>query len=67
MLIVSQLPQGLWGEALMHAVHLKNRTWTRALSNSATPFEMVHGEKPTIKNLPVWGTIVWVHDASTGK
>jgi hypothetical protein len=28
MLHKSQLPRSLWGEALMHAVYVKNRTWT---------------------------------------
>ncbi|PPQ72971.1 hypothetical protein CVT26_014516, partial [Gymnopilus dilepis] len=33
----SGLPKFLWGEALMHAVYIKNRTWTRA-SDSKTPY-----------------------------
>jgi hypothetical protein len=67
MIIASQLPQGLWGEALMHAMHLKNRTWTRAIPTGVTLFEMIHDEKLKLKTLPVWGTVIWVHNTSTGK
>src|ERR1700759_4052395 len=67
MMIVSELPPGLWGEALMHAVYLKNRTWTRALPNGATPFEVLNEERPLFKNVPIWGTNIWVHDRSSGK
>jgi hypothetical protein len=67
MIFTSQLPTGMWGEALMHAVFLKNCTWTWALPEGLTPFEMVNNEKPVLKDLPVWGSIVWVHDTSSGK
>jgi hypothetical protein len=32
-----------------------------------TPYEMLHGKKPNLKGLPVWGTKVLVHDPSGGK
>ncbi|KIL56039.1 hypothetical protein M378DRAFT_42697, partial [Amanita muscaria Koide BX008] len=32
-----------------------------------TPFELVTKERPAFEDLPVWGSIVWVHDASGGK
>jgi transposase InsO family protein len=67
MMIASKLPFGLWGEALMHTVYLKNRTWTRSLPNGATPFEMINGERPLFKDVPIWGSIMWVHDISSGK
>jgi hypothetical protein len=62
----SGLPKNLWGEAIKHAVYIKNRTATRALDGK-TPYEMLHSRKPNLTDLPVWGTKVWVHDPSGGK
>jgi transposase InsO family protein len=33
MMITAQVPIFLWGEAVFHAVWLKNRTWTRVLQS----------------------------------
>ena len=66
MLHTSGLPRNLWGEAVMHAVYLKNRTSTRALENE-TPYEMLTGKKPNLANLHEFGTKVWVHDDSGSK
>ncbi|KAJ3489198.1 hypothetical protein NLJ89_g11551 [Agrocybe chaxingu] len=66
MLHESGLPRFLWGDAIMHAVWLKNRTSTRALDNM-TPYEALTGKKPDLANLPEWGCKVWVHDAGNGK
>ena len=62
----SSLPKFLWGEAVLHAVWLKNRTSTRALK-SLTPFEALTGKKLNLSNLPEWGTKVWVHDNTNSK
>ena len=59
----SKLPKNLWGEAVMHAVYVKNRTATRSLDGK-TPYEMLYGKKLNVKDLPVWGTRVWVHNTS---
>jgi len=61
MLHKSQLPRFLWGEALMHAVYVKNQMWTRSLDNT-TPFKLLYGVKPNLSNMHVWGSRVWVHD-----
>ena len=66
MLHESQLPKFLWGEALNHAVYLKNRTWTRALKDT-TPFEVLTGSKPDLSNTHQWGCHVWVHDTDGTK
>lgn len=66
MLIASGLPAFLWGEAVLHAVWLKNRTSTKALDN-CTPYEVVYKSKPDLSNVPEWGCKVWVHDTSAGK
>ena len=41
MLHESDLPKFLWAEAVMHAVYLKNRTWTHTLDN-ITPYEILN-------------------------
>ncbi|KDQ59220.1 hypothetical protein JAAARDRAFT_88003, partial [Jaapia argillacea MUCL 33604] len=61
MLHASGLPNYLWGEAVMHAVWLKNRMATKALKGK-TPFEEVFGRKPDLSGLKEWGCCVWVHD-----
>ncbi|PIL23016.1 hypothetical protein GSI_14323 [Ganoderma sinense ZZ0214-1] len=66
MLIASGLPRFLWGEALLHAVWLKNRTSTKALSGR-TPYEALTGSPPDLSGVPIWGAQVWVHDDSSGK
>src|ERR1700742_4070392 len=66
MLHHSGLPKFLWGEAIIHAVWLKNRTSTRALENK-TPFEVLTGNRPNLGGVPIWGTRVWVHDGSGSK
>ena len=66
MLHDSGLPKFLWAEATTHAVYLKNRTWTRTIGET-TPFEILNGYKPNIKNLPQWGCKVRVHDDSGSK
>jgi len=65
-LYVSGLPKNLWGEAIKHAVYIKNCTATCTLDGK-TPYEMLHGKKPNLMDLPVWGTKVWVHNPSGSK
>lgn len=60
MLHDSGLPRFLWGEAISHAVYLKNRTPTKALPDDTTPYEAVTGKKPDLRHLRVWGSKVWV-------
>lgn len=66
MIHASGLPKNLWGEAIMHATWLKNRSSTRRLGNK-TPYEMLYKKAPDLSNLPVWGCRVKVHDPSGSK
>ncbi|KAF9556270.1 hypothetical protein CPC08DRAFT_641748, partial [Agrocybe pediades] len=66
MLHESGLPKFLWGEAVQHAVYIKNRTWTRALPDT-TPYEILHKSKPDMSNMHPWGCKVWVHDTGGSK
>ena len=62
----SGMPKSLWGEAIMHATWVKNRTSTRRLGKK-TPYEMLYQKKPNLENVPVWGCRVKVHDTSGSK
>jgi len=66
MLWAAGLPCDLWGEAVLHAAYLKNRTSTKVL-NGCTPYEAVNGRLPNLCGLPEWGCKVWVHNDKTGK
>ena len=57
MLHQSGLPDSLWGEALHHAVLLKNKSSTRVPGN-VTPLEHLTGIKPNIVGVPEWGQSV---------
>ncbi|KAJ8586922.1 hypothetical protein M405DRAFT_742723 [Rhizopogon salebrosus TDB-379] len=60
MLHESGLPRFLWGEAISHAVYLKNRTPTKALPDDLTPYEAATGKRPDLRRLRPWGSKVWV-------
>ena len=62
----SGLPKFLWGEALRHAMWLKNCTATCAL-DGRTPYQALFGPVPDLSALQPWGTTVWVHDANGTK
>jgi Reverse transcriptase (RNA-dependent DNA polymerase)/gag-polypeptide of LTR copia-type/GAG-pre-integrase domain len=66
MLHDSGLPKFLWPEAVSHAVYVRNRTWTRAIGNT-TPYELLTGRKPNIRNLQPWGCQVRVHNDNEDK
>ena len=57
----ADLPKNLWGEAINHAVWLKNRTSMRVLGN-VTPYECLYGKKPNLGGVPKWGQCIWVHN-----
>ncbi|KIO08044.1 hypothetical protein M404DRAFT_78898, partial [Pisolithus tinctorius Marx 270] len=59
MLHESSLPHTLWGEAVRHAVWLKNRTPTKAL-DGGTPLEAATGKKPDLSRARAWGSNIWV-------
>ncbi|KAG1823400.1 uncharacterized protein BJ212DRAFT_1205226, partial [Suillus subaureus] len=62
----SGLPKTLWGEAVCHAIYMKNQTSTRAL-NGKMPYKMLNKKKPNLAKLSLWGCQVWVHDPSGSK
>jgi transposase InsO family protein len=54
------LPSGLWAEAVVTAVYLRNRCPTRSLK-STTPHEAWFGVKPTYKHLRTLGCLAYAH------
>lgn len=49
------LPAAYFGEAVLTVGYLWNLTSTRILPDSKTPFEMLHGYKPDLSHLRVFG------------
>ncbi len=66
MLIQTGLPKALWGEVVHFSVWLKNHTLAKFLG-LVTPYQKLYGNKLDLKDLPEWGQIIWVHDASGSK
>ena len=54
MLEAAGLPLTLWGEAVLTAAYLWNRTKSTALPPGKTPYEMVNNRKPDLTHLRVF-------------
>lgn len=54
------LSKAYWGEAITTAVHILNRTKTKAVA-AKTPYEAYYGKKPTISHLRIFGSNAFVH------
>jgi hypothetical protein len=52
---------GFWGEAVVTAVYILNRSPTKALSRM-TPYEAWHGRKPTVSHLRVFGCLAFTKE-----
>lgn len=66
MLFQKKLPKQLWGEAVLYANYLKNRSPTKALDGK-TPEEMISGKCPNLAKLQEFGSEIYVLDQSTGR
>ncbi|KAL6133736.1 hypothetical protein ACLB2K_065970 [Fragaria x ananassa] len=55
MMCTSGLPHFLWGVALKTANYLTNRTPSKSVSATKTPFELWKNRKPNIYHTHVWG------------
>ena len=60
LLIYAKVNQNLWGEALLAAVYLYNRTPHRSLEFK-TPYEIYKGKTPAINHIRIWGSIAYYH------
>jgi hypothetical protein len=55
MITSAGLPLNMWGEAVLTAAYLLNRSVTRTLPANVTPYEMFNGRKPDLSHVRVWG------------
>ena len=56
LLITSNLPKYLWGEAILTATYLYNRTPNSSI-NFSTPYNLKYKEKPNINNIRIFGSL----------
>ena len=54
------IPKSFWAKALSTAVYLRNRSPTKAVEGK-TPYEVIHGEKPKVGHLRVFGCTAYSH------
>nr|CAH66624.1 OSIGBa0115A19.5 [Oryza sativa] len=59
MLKAAGMPACFWGEAVVAAVYVLNRSPTKAL-NGVTPHEAWHGRRPSVEHLRVFGCVGYV-------
>nr|AAU90089.1 putative polyprotein [Oryza sativa Japonica Group] len=59
MLKAAGMPAQFWGEAVVAAVYLLNRSPTKSL-DGVTPYEAWHGRRPSVEHLKVFGCVGYV-------
>ena len=65
-LFQGNLPKKYWGESVMTATYLINRTPTAVLKNK-TPYELLYGSPLSYENLRVFGTLYYARCISRNK
>ncbi|CAH9071582.1 unnamed protein product [Cuscuta epithymum] len=61
----ANVPILLWGECVLTAVHLINRT-PSGLLDGRTPYEVLTGKTPDFHHLRVFGCLAFAHNVKTG-
>ena len=56
------LDKSFWGEAVLTATYLINRSPTKAINLNKTPYELWHNRKPTLNNLKIFGCTAYIHN-----
>jgi hypothetical protein len=64
MLKAKSLPGWFWGEAIMTAVYVLNRTMTKG-NGGKTPYELVNGVTPAVHHLRTFGCVAHVKHAAS--
>lgn len=59
-LFQSHLPRKFWGESILTANHLINRTPTKILQGKS-PYEVLHGSRPSYSALRTFGCLCYAH------
>ncbi|XP_074314693.1 uncharacterized protein LOC141649926 [Silene latifolia] len=62
----ANLPIDFWGECVLTAAYLINRTPTKLL-NGRTPYELLYGHQPNFDNLRVFGCLAYAHNKQRPK
>lgn len=62
MMKAAGMPAHFWGEAVVAAVYVLNRSLTKSL-DGVTPYEAWHGRRPTVEHLRVFGCVGYVKTA----
>lgn len=60
----ANLPIEFWGECILAAGHLINRT-PSALLKHKTPYEVLHGQPPSLSHLRTIGCLAYAHNKNT--
>ena len=66
MLVQSGLSHRYWGEALMSAVYIYNRTPHSSLQGFITPYEARFGKQPDISGIRTWGSKAYKREPLEG-
>ncbi len=66
LLIQSKLPTMYWGEAILTANYLRNRSPSRS-HQGMTPYELWIGTRPLLRHLRVFGSKAFVLDEGSGR
>ena len=61
MLSDAGLPKMFWGDAVLYAAYILNRTPSRSLADDITPHEAFTGNKPSLAHIRTFGCKCWVH------
>ncbi|KAI0995437.1 hypothetical protein K3495_g12742 [Podosphaera aphanis] len=61
MIIEKQLPEFLWGEAVLHASWIRNRSPTKVLDGK-TPMEALSGNRPDLSSAQEFGEDVYIFE-----
>jgi len=67
MILASNIPDFLWPDILLIAIHIKNRRPIRALLNGILPYEKLKGKPPLVYYLRALGSTVYSLIAEEGR
>ena len=59
MIYANNLGHKFWGEVIITATYLKNRSPTRSTTYNKTPYEVWTGRKPSLKHLQIFGSTAY--------